>query len=163
MAQTSMAEKGSMDENVLLGVCGLFCGACDHYCAYTPKGRHLGGKRPEGDRELEECHGCRSSLLTTSCRNCTIRKCANRRGALHCGLCSEYPCRQLKAFQHDGRIHHIPILDNLESLRKHGPKQWLLDQQQRWRCKCGQPHSWYEEQCVLCRTPLASYARPRTN
>lgn len=146
-----------MDKNVLLGVCGLFCGACDHYRAYLPDGRHLHAKRPAQKQVLEECHGCRSSVLTTSCRNCVIRECATVKGILHCGLCSEYPCPQLKAFQHDGRAHHVPVLDNLESLRRHGPAQWLSEQEQRWRCKCGHPFSWYEERCVQCGSRVASY------
>jgi hypothetical protein len=125
-----------------------------------PDGRHLYRKRPAQERELEECHGCRSDKLTTSCTGCAIRECAAKRGVLHCGLCVEFPCHQLKAFQHDGRIHHIVVLDNLESLRRHGPMQWLSEQEQRWRCKCGQPFSWYEERCSQCGSSLTSYGKP---
>jgi hypothetical protein len=88
----------SMDENILLGVCGLYCGARDHYRVYTSEGAYLQGRRPIGGRKLEHVD---QTCSPASCRNCTVLECARRRGALHCGLCSEYSCLQLKAFQAD--------------------------------------------------------------
>ena len=145
------------DERELLGVCVLYCGACDHYRAFLPEGRHLLEAARRQGQELEQCQGCRSTLLTPYCAQCTLRKCAEDKGVLHCGLCPTYPCDQLKAFQHDGLLHHIPVLDNLESLKKQEPERWLEGQAQRWQCQCGRHFSWYEEYCHHCGTPLASY------
>jgi len=146
-----------MKERQLLGVCGLYCGACDHYQAFLTDGRHLLEEARRQGRELEMCQGCRSTVLTKSCAQCTLRSCAEGKGVLHCGLCAEYPCHQLKAFQHDGRLHHLVVLDNLEQLKRAEPDKWLAEQSQRWRCPCGSHFSWYEEHCHNCGSLLASY------
>lgn len=151
-----------MREYQLLGVCGLYCGACDHYRAFLPESKHLLERVMADDGAFEVCHGCRSDTLTTSCSRCAIRACAGERGVLHCGLCREYPCEQLKSFQHDGRIHHIVVLDNIENLKNRGPDQWLAEQDRRWECRCGGKFSWYEENCARCGAPLASYGFHRT-
>lgn len=147
----------NMEKRELLGVCGLYCGACDHYRASMSDSVHLLEEARRHGQELEKCQGCRSTLLTESCLKCTLRDCAEDKGVLHCGLCSKYPCNQLKEFQHDGRLHHLPILDNLENLKNREPEQWLAEQAQRWKCQCGNHFSWYEEHCHHCDTPLASY------
>jgi hypothetical protein len=153
-----MVWKGAhMEENKLLGVCGLYCGACNHYRAYLSDGRHLLEEAFDQGQEVEPCQGCRSSLLTKSCAHCSLRDCAADRNVLHCGMCSIYPCDQLKAFQHDGRLHHLPVLDNLESLKQQEPGSWLAGQAQRWQCRCGSRFSWYEEHCRSCGASLASY------
>ena len=130
-----------MKEFQLLGACGLYCGACDHYRAFLPESRYLLEHMIADDRDFEECHGCRSDILTTSCSMCSIKKCAGERGILHCGLCPEYPCGQLKSFQHDGKIHHIVVLDNIENLKNRGSETWLAEQSRRWECKCGSQFS----------------------
>ena len=151
-----------MKEFQLLGACGLYCGACDHYRAFLPESKYLLEYIIAKDQKFEKCQGCRSDILTTPCSKCPIRKCASERGVLHCGLCLEYPCEQLKSFQHDGKIHHIVILDNIENLKKREPELWLAEQSQRWECKCGNKFSWYEENCNCCGSPLPSYGFHRT-
>ncbi len=146
-----------MDDSVLLGVCGLYCGACDHFRAFVPESAALREACRAQNPAFEECHGCRTSVLTTTCSRCKLRACAEERGIAHCGLCAEYPCAQLRAFQHDGKIHHIPVMDNLEALREQGAGPWLASQRQRWVCSCGMPFSWYETDCSRCGAPLPSY------
>jgi hypothetical protein len=146
-----------MEEFRLLGGCGLYCGACSHYRAFMPDSRHLLERVTADDPDFEECHGCRSDFLTDYCSKCSIRQCTSERGIAHCGLCPEYPCSLLKSFQHDGRVHHIVVLDSIENLKTRGPVQWLDEQNQRWECRCGQKFSWYEESCNRCGSPLPSY------
>jgi len=148
-----------MSTYALLGVCGLYCGSCNHYKAYQPEGKSLLEKIRTESPNFEECHGCRSDKMTTSCSNCTIKNCAANKGILHCGLCTDYPCDQIKKFQFDGRIHHIVILDNLEFLKRSDPEQWLLEQENRWTCKCGMKYSWYEDYCSRCSSRLPSYSK----
>jgi len=47
---------------VLLGVCGLYCGACYHYRASFTEGRYLLEEAARQGRSLEgfACKGCRS-------------------------------------------------------------------------------------------------------
>jgi hypothetical protein len=149
------------DRSALLGVCGLYCGACYHYRASFSEGAHLleeaarQGRAPEGFA----CQGCRSDILYIhpGCARCEIRACADGRGALHCGLCPEFPCARIEDFQNDGHIHHLDVLDNLAALMESGPDRWLAEQERRWTCECGGKFSWYETVCRNCGASLASY------
>jgi hypothetical protein len=145
----------------LLGVCGLYCGACYHYRASFPEGKHLLEEAAHQGRDLAgfTCQGCRSDVLYVhpGCAQCEIRACAEDKGLIHCGLCAEFPCERIEAFQSDGRVHHRDVLTQLEALKIKGPDQWLAEQSQRWKCECGASFSWYEEFCSNCGAPLASY------
>jgi hypothetical protein len=151
------------DFRLLLGVCGLYCGACYHYRASFPDGEHLLEEASRQGRALQgfTCAGCRSDVLYIhpGCAQCHIRACAERKDILHCGLCAEFPCDQILAFQNDGRIHHLDIVSNLEALKAKGSERWLLKQQQRWQCQCGACYSWYETICHQCGEALNSYGR----
>jgi hypothetical protein len=156
-----------MTDTDLLAVCGLYCGACYHYRASFPDGKHLLNPEFRGNRPLQgyTCRGCRSDKLYIhpGCAECQIRDCAEGRGIVHCGECerSANPhalCQRLKAFQTDGRAHHIPILQQLEDVQRRGIGQWLAEQKERWTCACGQPFSWYERVCRRCGKSLHSYA-----
>ena len=168
-----------MTEPNLLAVCGLYCGACYHYRASFPDGKHLldavsGGTQPashrpefRGSRLLDgyTCRGCRSDKLYIhpGCADCQIRACAQSKGFVHCGECDQFDrhrlaCERLKAFQNDGRAHHLPILQQLDDVHRKGIGPWLAAQQARWTCACGHPYSWYEIICQHCGQVLNSYA-----
>lgn len=151
-----------MSNNTLLGVCGLYCGACNHYHASLERGKHLLDEAVLKGRKPEEftCKGCRSEKLYIhpGCKNCKIRDCAKEKDIDHCGLCLEFPCSMLKDFQFDGHKHHIDIMDNLRDLKSKGCIEWLKEQERRWECSCGEKYSWYEGICVKCGSKLTSYA-----
>jgi hypothetical protein len=104
----------------LLGACGLYCGACYHHHAALPEGQHLLEEAARQGRTLEgfSCQGCRSDVLYVhpGCARCQIRACSDERGIEHCGLCHEFPCNRLRAFQSDGRAHHLDVVANLAEL-----------------------------------------------
>ena len=153
-------------EQVLLAVCGLFCGACYHFRAlsYSPERLSALTTRRRRSPEGFLCHGCRSDVLSIhpGCAQCVLRACADSRGILHCGLCPEFPCARLEAFRDDGRLHHRDVVQQLEILRQQGAEVWLAEQAQRWQCACGEPFSWYDENCYVCGAPLASYGSDPT-
>jgi hypothetical protein len=148
-------------EPELLGVCGLFCGACPHHRATHPEGRHLleQAARRGQDPAAYTCQGCRSDTLYVhpGCAHCELRACAEGRGLPHCGGCSELPCQRLATFRDDGRVHHREVVANLEDLNDRGVRRWLAEQRRRWTCACGLPFSWYETHCHGCGAPLASH------
>jgi hypothetical protein len=158
-----LAMMDEVDSTALLGVCGLYCGACYHYRASFPEGKHLLEEALHRGRDVEgfTCDGCRSNALYVhpGCSQCQIRACAERRGIIHCGECAEFPCDRIAGFQADGRAHHRDVLSNLEDLKACGAAPWLAAQDQRWRCACGAKFSWYEESCRRCDASLASYGR----
>jgi hypothetical protein len=147
--------------DVLIAACGLYCGACYHYRASFYDSDRLfedaarQGREPNGFT----CQGCRSEILYIypGCAQCEIRACADGKGILNCGLCMEFPCDRIEAFQDDGRVHHRDILIELADLREKGADKWLVEQAQRWRCECGESYSWYEQICCNCGKPLDSY------
>jgi hypothetical protein len=155
------------DRSQLLAACGLYCGACYHHRASFPESEHLLEEAARQGRELEgfTCQGCRSGrihgirvlYIHPGCAQCEIRACADERGVLHCGLCSEFPCARIEEFRLDGHIHHLDVLDNLAALKEKGPDRWLAEQGRRWACECGNKFSWYETTCHTCGAPLASY------
>jgi hypothetical protein len=163
-----------MTEPNLLAVCGLYCGACYHYRASFSDGKHLLEPAFRGSRPLQgyTCQGCRSDRLYihAGCADCQIRACAESKGLVHCGECDltdrdlfdrqQLACERLKAFQNDGRAHHLPILQQLEDVKRKGVGQWLAEQKARWTCACGAPFSWYETVCQRCGKDLNSYANP---
>jgi hypothetical protein len=149
------------DVNVLLAACGLYCGACYHYRASFYDDERLRAEAARRGREPQgfSCRGCRSDALYihAGCAQCEIRACTDGKGVQHCGLCADFPCQRLRAFQSDGRVHHTNVLIELVRLRKKGAQAWLAEQQELWRCSCGESYSWYEEKCHRCGAPLASY------
>ena len=153
-----MKERAELD---LLAVCGLYCGACYHYRASYPDGEHLlqDATRRGRPREGYACRGCRSGALYIhpGCAQCAIRACAEEKGILHCGECEAFPCEQLEAFRNDGRLHHLPVLEQLGDLARKDPGQWLDEQAARWTCGCGARFSWYETVCVQCGAALDSF------
>lgn len=146
---------------LLLGVCGLYCGACFHYRATFPEGAHLLDWARSQGRNLEGflCSGCRSDVLSIrpGCSQCRLRACAESKDLLHCGLCADFPCDLLTAFRNDGKVHHLDVFTQLEELREMGADPWLVEQEQRWTCTCGARFSWYEITCQQCGAALASY------
>jgi hypothetical protein len=150
-----------VNPRLLLAACGLYCGACYHYRASLPEGKHLLEEEFRRGRKLEgfTCRGCRSDerYVHPDCSQCRIRACADEKSLEHCGLCREFPCDRLQVFQSDGRIHHRDVLVHLDDLKAKGPDRWLTEQAQRWTCGCGTGFSWYEAFCHCCGAPLRSY------
>ena len=151
----------AQNANRLLGVCGLYCGACYHYRASFYEFERLSGEAARRGRAPEgfTCQGCRSGKLYIhpGCAQCEIRACADEKGIVHCGLCTEFPCDRIRAFQGDGRVHHRDIVVELNNLGEKGADKWLAAQAQRWKCECGESYTWYEETCNNCGKPLDSY------
>ena len=145
----------------LLGACGLFCGACNHYRASFPESKHLLDKALEQGRKLEGfiCSGCRSGKLYIhkGCAECDIRACVEMKSIEHCGECQELPCDKLVSFQNDGHTHHLDVVSNANEIMQKGMEQWLMDQKEKWQCKCGLPFSWYEDICGKCSSKVDSY------
>ncbi len=144
----------------LLGACGLYCGAYNHYRAYFPEGKHLIEKAIIEGRNIEgyTCQGCRSNRLYIhpGCRECQIRNCVEAQGIFHCGQCRKFPCEQVLAFINDGHIHHLNIERLILKLIEFGTDRWIIEQAMRWTCKCGMLYSWYEETCQDCGASLDS-------
>lgn len=150
----------------LVGACGIYCGACDHYLAFQPGHEHLLETEKFKGKNLEDmkCMGCHSDELTPHCKKCDIRNCARTKDLKSCKNCYDYLCSRVKIFYEDGKKytgakHRLHIIDNNEAVKLLGINAWLVQQQKRWTCKCGMRFSFYETTCIKCNRPLNSYAK----
>jgi len=147
-----------IDRN-LEAFCGLYCGSCpvrlkrkDDWLYQAVRERFA-----EKDEDLL-CRGCRSDVLSASCRDCEKRDCAVAKGLDSCASCPEMPCDRLNSFR---LPHAAEIVPNLEALRDRGHEAWLTEQAKQWRCaQCGRAGSWYERVCTDCGATLPAGHEP---
>ena len=164
MTLYAQEKKGKMKKD-LIGFCGLYCGACDNYLAFKKDNEHLLENEKFKTIELQElsCNGCHSEKLTEHCGKCLLRKCAIDKGIDSCGYCPKYPCDELKKFKNDGHKwqgakHRKDTLVNINYLLENDLENWIIRQENRWKCECGLSYSYYEKNCNNCGKRLNSYA-----
>ena len=100
----------------IIGICGDNCSFCPRYLA-TQNGDteelenvkelwvRLGVRAPDFPVQGMACSGCSPE---NNCAYSEVRACACGKGIENCGLCQEYPCKQLEA-----------VFEKTEELRSH--------------------------------------------
>lgn len=128
----------------LAGPCGFYCGTCRHYLA-----------RAKGLlKEKNLKHGCEGCRIQD--KNCSwIKKdCAlvRKKQIEFCFECKDFPCANLKKLdQRHLRDDKVSLIDNLLRIRKIGTKQWLKEQEDKWRCpECGGNICIIDKECYDC-------------
>jgi hypothetical protein len=138
----------------LLGICGVYCGACPTYRAYNDKDQTLfDWVLKEGMPRAEIlCEGCLSNLVNEWCANCYFRKCVKEKEVTYCFECKDFPCEKLVDFSKT-RPHRALGVGNLKQLKEMNLEEWLKQQEKRWTCSsCGKKLHWYSEKCPDCGT-----------
>jgi hypothetical protein len=117
----------------LVGVCGLYCGECDVYVAFsegdTDKQEEIAASisrqfNTEVGAEQIMCGGCRGPEEISFCAGCKIRPCATKRGYFTCAECDEMGnCRTLSVLL-DTDIGKA-ARQGLEEIRELGLELWL--------------------------------------
>lgn len=152
-----------MQNTKLIGYCGLYCGACEHYVASLESGKHLLNQIVSAGIIPEDyiCAGCRANKkdIYSHCKDCKIRSCNEGKNISHCALCTQFPCDTLVDFQNNEYIHHRDIMNNLKELHSQGLESWSVSQESRWKCQCDSNFSWYESECDKCHSKLDSYTK----
>lgn len=145
-----------MNKSELVGACGLYCGACGRYQSFV-KGKKFSLSLEEFSGQSHEdiiCKGCHSDTLSDHCLKCKIRLCALDKGYDHCGLCKNFPCdKSIEMYSRSnkyGAIHCETTIKNIKKINKIGSNKWLLEQDELWKCSCGESISWYSEICQKC-------------
>lgn len=118
----------------LVGACGLYCGECEVYVAFSAGdfekqeeiaesiSRQFGA---EVGAEQIVCGGCRGPEEISFCAGCKIRPCAVARGFSTCAECDEMSdCETLGAFL----VTDIgkAARKGLASIQKLGLQEWLV-------------------------------------
>jgi hypothetical protein len=114
----------------LQGRCGMFCGECEIYMAYSTNDTKslqkmareqskVCGKTLEADDI--KCLGCKGTASACWGASCAIRRCAESRGIEFCYQCRDFPCRELESL-----FEKKPVVrDNLKMISKIGPDAWV--------------------------------------
>ena len=132
------------EEINLAAPCGFYCGTCRHYLA-----------RAKGLlKEKNLKHGCKGCRIQD--KNCAFIKkdCAlTRKHEIEfCFECDNFPCENLiKLNQRHYRDDNLRMIDDLRRIKKIGAKQWLKEQEEKWRCpKCGGNICVMDGECYDC-------------
>jgi hypothetical protein len=139
-------------KTLLLGICGVYCGACTTYRAYNDNDQTLIDWEVKMGMPRDEiyCRGCTSDLVNEWCSKCDFRKCVEDKGITYCFECADFPCKKLVDFSKT-RPHRTLGLQNLRQLKETSIKEWLKQQEKRWTCStCGKKLHWYSEECPDC-------------
>jgi len=138
----------------LLGICGVYCGACTTYRAYNDNDQELFDLEIKMGMPPDEiiCRGCRSELVNKWCSRCKFRKCIRDKRVTNCFECKQFPCKKLIDFSKT-RPHRTLGLRNLMQLKETKIDDWLRQQKKRWTClSCGKKLHWYSDKCPKCGT-----------
>ena len=127
----------------LVAPCGMNCGICKAYLAYSrgvPKQR---GK-------VTHCSGCLPRSKT-----CYIKRgCKKLRQNTFrfCFECEQMPCKNLERVDRRYRSrYNMSMVENLKELKAKGIEEFLKNQQAKYKCQaCGDVVSVHDRKCYSC-------------
>ena len=119
----------------LVGACGLYCGDCEVYVAFTTgdleKQEEIAGSisrqfNTQVGPEQIMCGGCHGAEEINFCAACRIRPCAAKRGFVTCAECDEMDsCKTLSAFLDSDANGAKAARMGLGEIRELGLELWL--------------------------------------
>jgi hypothetical protein len=128
----------------LIAPCGINCGICKAYLAYS---RGV----PKQSGKVTHCSGC----LPRS-KNCYIKRgCKKLRQNVFrfCFECKQMPCKNLEHLDRRYRSrYNMSMVENLKELKADGIEKFLENQQAKYKCRaCGDVVSVHDGQCYSCK------------
>lgn len=150
---------------LLLGICGVYCGACTTFRAYNDNDEALVEWEVKMGMPHDEifCKGCLSNLVNEWCSNCDFRKCVKKKSVTYCFECEDFPCKKLVNFSKT-RPHRTLGLRNLKQLKEVRVEEWLGKQEKRLTCSsCCKKLHWYSEKCPDCGTLFVDATQEATS
>jgi hypothetical protein len=134
---------------IVAGACGAFCRACPLYIASTEAPERLASfGKPLAD---VTCHGCRSDVLSASCRSCKVRACAAAKGVVFCAECAEWPCAEVATIAVKSVIEPGHLERDGQMIRAQGREAWAAAKVADHACpSCGAINSAYSLACWRC-------------
>ena len=136
-----MVEKFTPD---LIAPCGMNCGICKAYLAYSRGVPYKKG-------EVSHCKGC---LVRN--KNCAFirRDCEKlrKKQIRFCHKCADMPCKQLAKLDELYRARYgMSMIENLKMIRERGIAEFLKSQSEKYRCSnCGDIISVHNGKCYAC-------------
>ena len=129
--------------SVLIAPCGMNCGICKAYLAYSrgvPKQR---GK-------VTHCSGClprnKNCFVKRGCRK--LRK----KEVNSCYECNDMPCQNLDRLDRRYRQrYNMSMIENLKEIKEKGTEEFLRIQREKYKCpECGDVISVHDGKCYSC-------------
>jgi len=124
--------------------CGMNCGICKAYLAYSRKVPYKKG-------EVSHCTGC---LVRN--KNCAFikRDCPKKVGKQlkFCYECSEMPCKELAKLDALYKSRYcMSMVENQKTIQEKGMDAFLKSQAEKYRCSnCGDVISVHDRKCYAC-------------
>lgn len=128
----------------LIAPCGMNCGVCKAYLAYSRGVPYKKG-------EVTHCTGC---LVRN--KNCAFirRECRKlrKKQIRFCYECVNMPCKQLVKLNKLYRARYgMSMIENLKMIRDKGMGEFLKSQSYKYRCpSCGDIISVHDGKCYAC-------------
>lgn len=123
----------------LIAPCGINCGTCLGFL-----------------RDKNRCNGCRipADPKPKHCEQCSILNCIHLAETTSgfCYDCVKYPCRRMKQLDKRYRnSYNMSLLDNLNRLKELGIRNYIDQENQKWRCpSCGGTICVHRGVCLSC-------------
>ena len=127
----------------LIAPCGMNCGLCKAYLAYTHGIPTQRGK-------VTHCAGC---ILRA--KNCYVKrgcKQLSKNKINYCYQCQDMPCKNLDRLDRRYRERYdMSMVENQKMLKTNGVEAFLAEQAERYRCpNCGAVVSVHDGKCYSC-------------
>jgi hypothetical protein len=129
----------------LIAPCGMNCGICKAYLAYS---RGVPAQRGK----VTHCSGC----LPRN-KNCYIKRgCKNLRQNVFkfCFECEQMPCKNLDRLDRRYRSrYNMSMVENLKEIQTRGIEIFLKNQEAKYKCpRCSDVVSVHDGKCYSCMT-----------
>ena len=127
----------------LIAPCGMNCGICKAYLAYTHGVAQQRGK-------VTHCAGClprgKNCYIKRGCKKLTKHKIQS------CSECDTLPCKHLAHLDKRYRERYgMSMVENLKQLKAEGMEQFLASQRERFKCpSCGDVVCVHDGKCYSC-------------
>ena len=128
----------------LIAPCGMNCGICKRYLAYS---RGV----PVERGKVIHCQGCRPSN-----KNCYVKRGCKKlakKEITFCFECDNLPCENFinRLERRYRKRYNMSMVENLQELKEKGMETFLKNQERRYRCpKCGDVISVHDRKCYAC-------------
>jgi len=127
----------------LIAPCGMNCGICKWYLAYS---RGI----PKERGKVTHCLGC----LPRN-KNCFIKRGCKKLAKneiIFCFECEDMPCENLDRLDRRYRKRYdMSMVENLKELKEKGMEKFLKNQEEKYECpECGDVISVHDKKCYTC-------------
>ena len=128
----------------LVAPCGINCGVCSHYLAYS---RNI----PKKAGRISHCIGCRPRNKQCAYLKKRCKKLGNNEVEF-CFECKDFPCERLKHIDERYRKNfNTSLIENLNEIKYNGISTFLENERKRHECpKCGGTASIHNGKCYDC-------------